>query len=104
MTNGTIKPLGKNWPHLERYYRSLHTGELKPFEYTDCGKKLSRSDNLSPHQRTHGSGYIVVGVLETPPLPTALVVHTLLSLVILLPRGLGCPLARCNNGEDGAIV
>jgi len=49
--------------HLKRHYRSLHTHE-KPFECTDCGKKFSRSDNLSQHQRTHGSGSIVMGVLD----------------------------------------
>ncbi|QDS67605.1 hypothetical protein FKW77_003990 [Venturia effusa] len=49
--------------HLKRHYRSLHTHD-KPFECTDCGKKFSRSDNLSQHQRTHGTGSIVMGVLE----------------------------------------
>lgn len=49
--------------HLKRHYRSLHTHE-KPFECADCGKKFSRSDNLSQHQRTHGSGAIVMGVLD----------------------------------------
>lgn len=49
--------------HLKRHYRSLHTHD-KPFECTDCGKKFSRSDNLSQHQRTHGSGSIVMGVLD----------------------------------------
>ncbi|KAF2433409.1 hypothetical protein EJ08DRAFT_647436 [Tothia fuscella] len=49
--------------HLKRHYRSLHTHE-KPFECTDCGKKFSRSDNLSQHQRTHGTGSIVMGVLD----------------------------------------
>lgn len=49
--------------HLKRHFRSLHTGE-KPFECPDCGKKFSRSDNLSQHQRTHGTGSIVMGVLD----------------------------------------
>jgi hypothetical protein len=51
--------------HLKRHYRSLHTHE-KPFECADCGKKFSRSDNLAQHQRTHGSGSVVMGVLEAP--------------------------------------
>ncbi|KAJ9645378.1 hypothetical protein H2199_003386 [Coniosporium tulheliwenetii] len=49
--------------HLKRHYRSLHTHE-KPFECSDCGKKFSRSDNLSQHQRTHGTGSVVMGVLD----------------------------------------
>lgn len=49
--------------HLKRHYRSLHTAD-KPFECHECGKKFSRSDNLSQHARTHGSGSIVLGVLE----------------------------------------
>jgi len=49
--------------HLKRHYRSLHTHD-KPFECGDCGKKFSRSDNLAQHARTHGSGAIVMGVLE----------------------------------------
>lgn len=49
--------------HLKRHYRSLHTHE-KPFACADCGKKFSRSDNLSQHQRTHGSGAIVMSVLD----------------------------------------
>lgn len=49
--------------HLKRHYRSLHTHD-KPFECHECGKKFSRSDNLAQHARTHGSGAIVMGVLE----------------------------------------
>lgn len=55
--------------HLKRHYRSLHTAD-KPFECHECGKKFSRSDNLSQHARTHGSGAIVMGVLEDGELPT----------------------------------
>ena len=54
--------------HLKRHYRSLHTHD-KPFECNDCGKKFSRSDNLAQHARTHGSGAIVMGVLEDGELP-----------------------------------
>ncbi|KAL5624626.1 hypothetical protein BROUX41_004686 [Berkeleyomyces rouxiae] len=49
--------------HLKRHYRSLHTQE-KPFECTDCGKKFSRSDNLAQHSRTHGSGAIVMDLID----------------------------------------
>jgi len=49
--------------HLKRHYRSLHT-EDKPFKCHECGKQFSRSDNLSQHSRTHGSGAILMGVLE----------------------------------------
>jgi C2H2 transcription facotor len=55
--------------HLKRHYRSLHT-EDKPFECHECGKKFSRSDNLSQHARTHGSGAIVMGVLEDGEVPS----------------------------------
>lgn len=56
--------------HLKRHYRSLHTHD-KPFECGDCGKKFSRSDNLAQHARTHGSGAIVMGVLESGEIPSA---------------------------------
>ncbi|KAI1142757.1 hypothetical protein F5Y05DRAFT_130344 [Hypoxylon sp. FL0543] len=49
--------------HLKRHYRSLHTQE-KPFECHECGKKFSRSDNLSQHARTHGSGAIVMNLID----------------------------------------
>lgn len=54
--------------HLKRHYRSLHT-EDKPFECHECGKKFSRSDNLSQHARTHGSGVMIMSVLEDGELP-----------------------------------
>ncbi|KAJ4301270.1 hypothetical protein N0V90_003361 [Kalmusia sp. IMI 367209] len=53
---------------FRRHYRSLHTHE-KPFECTDCGKKFSRSDNLSQHQRTHGAGAVVMGVMDPSEIP-----------------------------------
>ena len=51
--------------HLKRHYRSLHTHD-KPFECPDCGKKFSRSDNLAQHARTHGSGAIVMNLIDDP--------------------------------------
>jgi hypothetical protein len=49
--------------HLKRHYRSLHTHD-KPFECGECGKKFSRSDNLAQHARTHGTGSIVMDLLD----------------------------------------
>lgn len=60
--------------HLKRHYRSLHTHD-KPFECTDCGKKFSRSDNLSQHQRTHGTGAVVMGVLDSSELQRSEMQH-----------------------------
>jgi hypothetical protein len=60
--------------HLKRHYRSLHTHD-KPFECTDCGKKFSRSDNLSQHQRTHGTGAVVMGVLDSSELQHGEIPH-----------------------------
>lgn len=54
--------------HLKRHYRSLHTQE-KPFECNECGKKFSRSDNLAQHARTHGSGAIVMNLIEEGEVP-----------------------------------
>lgn len=54
--------------HLKRHYRSLHTQE-KPFECNECGKKFSRSDNLAQHARTHGSGAIVMNLIEEGEMP-----------------------------------
>ncbi|KAI1847425.1 hypothetical protein JX265_005515 [Neoarthrinium moseri] len=49
--------------HLKRHHRSLHTQD-KPFECNECGKKFSRSDNLAQHARTHGSGAIVMNLID----------------------------------------
>lgn len=74
--------------HLKRHYRSLHTHD-KPFECNDCGKKFSRSDNLSQHARTHGSGAIVMGVLEDGELP---------------PTETGSPIDHADAGTLGAVL
>ena len=74
--------------HLKRHYRSLHTHD-KPFECNECGKKFSRSDNLSQHARTHGSGAIVMGVLEDGELP---------------PTETGSPIDHADAGALGAVL
>ncbi|KAK4697973.1 C2H2 transcription facotor, partial [Lecanoromycetidae sp. Uapishka_2] len=74
--------------HLKRHYRSLHTHD-KPFECNECGKKFSRSDNLSQHARTHGSGAIVMGVLEDGELP---------------PTEHGSPIEHGDAGALGAVL
>lgn len=56
--------------HLKRHYRSLHTHD-KPFECNECGKKFSRSDNLTQHARTHGSGAIVMNLIDDPNMAAA---------------------------------
>ncbi|PSR78906.1 hypothetical protein BD289DRAFT_456050 [Coniella lustricola] len=60
--------------HLKRHYRSLHT-EDKPFECNECGKKFSRSDNLTQHQRTHGSGAIVMNLIDEHDMAAAAHYH-----------------------------
>ena len=74
--------------HLKRHYRSLHTHD-KPFECNECGKKFSRSDNLSQHARTHGSGAVVMGVLEDGELP---------------PTEAGSPIDHQDSGALGAVL
>ncbi len=74
--------------HLKRHYRSLHTHD-KPFECNECGKKFSRSDNLSQHARTHGTGAIVMGVLEDGELP---------------PTEAGSPINHTDTGALGAVL
>ena len=74
--------------HLKRHYRSLHTHD-KPFECNECGKKFSRSDNLSQHARTHGTGAIVMGVLEDGELP---------------PTEAGSPIDHTDTGALGAVL
>ncbi|KAI0470954.1 hypothetical protein GGR56DRAFT_678235 [Xylariaceae sp. FL0804] len=41
----------------------LHAQD-KPFECHECGKKFSRNDNLSQHARTHGSGAVVMNLID----------------------------------------
>jgi hypothetical protein len=60
--------------HLKRHYRSLHTQE-KPFECSECGKKFSRSDNLAQHSRTHGSGAIVMNLIDDPDAMAGVPMH-----------------------------
>ena len=44
-------------------------GEIIPCP--DCGKKFSRSDNLAQHARTHGSGAIVMDLIDNPDVVAA---------------------------------
>lgn len=92
--------------HLKRHYRSLHT-EDKPFECHECGKKFSRSDNLSQHARTHGSGAIVMGVLEDGELPSDHMsasdseqVHQLGGVLFNVAQGVSGSESEASSGSD----